>query len=58
VVRLVDPDRAVITVEGCGGDETQLEVSVALCPAQPGDWVVVHAGEAIAVLAPGDARPA
>jgi hydrogenase expression/formation protein HypC len=58
VVSLVGEDRAVIRAQVCGGGETQLEVSVALVTAQPGDWVVVHAGEAIALLPPGDARPA
>jgi hydrogenase maturation factor len=45
VVRLLADDLAV--VDTGSGEE---EVSVAFVPAQPGDTVLVHAGEAIAVV--------
>jgi len=44
-------DRAVIRLEsGCAAGDGELDVGIALVAAQPGDWVLVHAGEAIAVL--------
>jgi len=46
VVRLLDEDMAVVWAEnGCFQ-----EVSVALVTAQVGDVVLLHAGEAIAVV--------
>ena len=45
VVRLLGDDLAVVDT-GSGSEE----VSVALVTAQPGDTVLVHAGEAIAVV--------
>jgi hydrogenase expression/formation protein HypC len=48
VVRLLDDAMAV--VEGGAGEET---VSVALVTAGVGDTILVHAREAIAVVAPG-----
>jgi hydrogenase expression/formation protein HypC len=45
VVRLLDDELAVVRTEA--GEE---EVSVALVAADQGDIVLVHAGEAIAVL--------
>lgn len=45
IVRLLDDGLAVVRA-GRG----QEEVSVALVPARPGDTVLVHAGEAIAVV--------
>jgi len=45
VVRLLDDDLAVVATEG--GEE---EVSVALVTAGVGDTILVHAGEAIAVV--------
>jgi hydrogenase expression/formation protein HypC len=45
VVRLLDDDLAVVDA-GAG----QEEVSVALVAARIGDTILVHAGEAIAVL--------
>ena len=47
VVRLLEDGLAV--VETGSGEE---EVSVAFVPARVGDTVLVHAGEAIAVVAP------
>jgi len=47
VVRLLDDDLAIVATEA--GDE---EVSVALVAADVGDTVLVHAREAIAVVAP------
>jgi hydrogenase expression/formation protein HypC len=49
VVRLLDDAMAV--VEGGAGEET---VSVALVTAGVGDTILVHAREAIAVVAPGN----
>ncbi|MDP9870140.1 MULTISPECIES: HypC/HybG/HupF family hydrogenase formation chaperone [Streptosporangium] len=49
VVRLMDPDLAVART----GAVTE-EVSVALVDAAVGDTVLVHAKEAIAVIAKGD----
>jgi hydrogenase expression/formation protein HypC len=46
VVRLLDDGLAV--VDTGSGEE---EVSVAFVSAQPGDTILVHAGEAIAVVA-------
>ncbi|WP_052711155.1 hypothetical protein [Pseudofrankia sp. DC12] len=44
-------DRAVIRLEsGCATGTGELAVGIALVAAQPGDWVLVHAGEALAVL--------
>ena len=45
VVRLLDDDLALVDT-----DAGQEEVSVALVPAGVGDTILVHAGEAIAVL--------
>ncbi len=50
VVRLMDDGFAVVRTDG--GEE---EVSVALVTARPGDTILVHAGEAIAVVG-SDAR--
>ena len=50
VVRLLDDDLAIVNT-GAG----QEEVSVALVAAAIGDTILVHAGEAIAVL-DGDPR--
>jgi len=47
VVRLLDDDLAIVATEA--GQE---EVSVALVTANAGDTILVHAGEAIAVVAP------
>ena len=46
VVRLLEDDLAVVRTDRDG----LAEVSVALVPAQVGDIILVHAGEAIAVL--------
>jgi len=51
VVRLLEDELAVVDV-GAGREE---EVSVALVAAGVGDTILVHAGEAIAVL-DGDPR--
>jgi hydrogenase expression/formation protein HypC len=48
VLRLLDDEMAV--VEGGAGEET---VSVALVAANAGDAILVHAGEAIAVVGSG-----
>ena len=45
VVRLLDDGLAL--VDGGGGEE---EVSVALVEARPGDTILVHAREAIAIV--------
>jgi hydrogenase expression/formation protein HypC len=45
VVRLLDDELAVVRTDS--GEE---EVSVALVSAHPGDAILVHASEAIAVL--------
>lgn len=45
VLRLLDDDLAL--VDTGSGEE---EVSIALVPAQPGDTILVHAGEALAVV--------
>ncbi|MFB9907833.1 HypC/HybG/HupF family hydrogenase formation chaperone [Allokutzneria oryzae] len=50
VLRLLDDDLAIVRT---GADDEQ-EVSVALVTVRAGDTVLVHAGEAIAVL-PGGA---
>jgi len=47
VVRLLDDDLAIVATEA--GQEA---VSVALVTANAGDTILVHAGEAIAVVAP------
>jgi hydrogenase expression/formation protein HypC len=47
VVRLLGDDLAA--VDTGSGEE---EVSVAFVSARPGDTILVHAGEAIAVVAP------
>jgi hydrogenase maturation factor len=50
VIRVAS-DRAVIRVESaCATGDGEVEAGIALVEAQPGDWVLVHAGEAIAVL--------
>jgi hydrogenase expression/formation protein HypC len=51
VLRLLDDELAVVRT-GAGTEE---EVSVALVLARPGDTILVHAGEAIAMLG-GDLR--
>ena len=47
IVRLLGDDLALVDT-GSG----QEEVSVAFVPARAGDTILVHAGEAIAVVAP------
>jgi hydrogenase expression/formation protein HypC len=47
VLRLLDDDLAIVATEA--GEE---EVSVALVAAEVGDTILVHAREAIAVVAP------
>lgn len=47
VLRLLDDDLAIVATEA--GEE---EVSVALVAADVGDTILVHAREAIAVVAP------
>ena len=49
VVRTLDGDLAVVDVGG-----SHEEISVALVDAAPGDTVLVHAKEAIAVVSRGD----
>ena len=59
VIRLAG-DQAVVRLEsGCAAGDGELTVGIALVTAQPGDWVLVHAGEAIAVLPgpPADSWP-
>jgi len=51
VLRLLDDELAVVRTEA----GTEEEVSVALVLARPGDTILVHAGEAIAMLG-GDLR--
>jgi hydrogenase expression/formation protein HypC len=51
IVRLIEDDLAVVATEA----GTEEEVSVALVRAGVGDRILVHAGEAIAVLG-GDGR--
>jgi hydrogenase expression/formation protein HypC len=46
VLRLLDDDMAEVTT----GAATTEEVSVALVSARPGDTILVHAREAIAVV--------
>jgi hydrogenase expression/formation protein HypC len=48
VLRLLDDDMAEVST-GATGTETE-EVSVALVTAKPGDTILVHAREAIAVV--------
>ena len=51
VVRLLDNDLAIVdTGVGREGGAGREEVSVALVAAAVGDTILVHAGEAIAVL--------
>jgi hydrogenase expression/formation protein HypC len=51
VVRLLDDDLALVDTGAGREDGTGLEeVSVALVAARVGDTILVHAGEAIAVL--------
>ena len=60
VLRLLDDDLAVVCAEMAGGNPAggspaggspvEEEISVALVEAKIGDTVLVHAGEAIAVL--------
>ena len=51
VVRLLDDDLALVdTGAGQEGGAGREEVSVALVAAAVGDTILVHAGEAIAVL--------
>ena len=52
IKRLLPAPRAV-AAQG----ETELEIDLSLVPdAQPGDWVIVHAGFAIQILSTEDAR--
>jgi len=46
VLRLLDDDMAEVSI----GESSTEEVSVALVTARPGDTILVHAGEAIAVV--------
>jgi hydrogenase expression/formation protein HypC len=56
VVRLLDDDLAIVdTGAGQQNGAGREEVSVALVAAEVGDTILVHAGEAIAVL-DGDPR--
>lgn len=48
VARLLDDELAVVRT----ADGAEEEVSVALVAARVGDTILVHAGEAIAVLGP------
>ena len=50
VVRLLDDGLAVVVAGIAGGSQVEEEISVALVEAGVGDTVLVHAGEAIAVL--------
>jgi hydrogenase expression/formation protein HypC len=51
VLRLLDDDMAeVSTGETSAGETSTEEVSVALVSAKPGDTILVHAREAIAVV--------
>lgn len=49
VLRLLDDELAVVRV-GMAGNPVEEEISVALVEARIGDTLLVHAGEAIAVL--------
>lgn len=53
VLRLVEPDLAMAGTGGVAEEGVAEEVSVALVDAAVGDTVLVHAGEAIAVIAKG-----
>jgi hydrogenase expression/formation protein HypC len=50
ILRLLDDGLAVVRAGMAGGDPVEEEISVALVEAGVGDTVLVHAGEAIAVL--------
>jgi len=50
VLRLLDDGLAVVRAGMAGGRPVEKEISVALVEAGVGDTVLVHAGEAIAVL--------
>jgi hydrogenase expression/formation protein HypC len=50
VLRLLDDGLAVVCAGMAGGRPVEEEISVALVEAELGDTVLVHAGEAIAVL--------
>jgi len=50
VLRLLDDGFAVVCAGMAGGSPVEEEVSGALVEAEIGDTVLVHAGEAIAVL--------
>jgi hydrogenase expression/formation protein HypC len=50
VMRLLDDGFAVVVAGMTGGGPVEEEISVALVDAGVGDTVLVHAGEAIAVL--------
>jgi hydrogenase expression/formation protein HypC len=52
VVRLL-PDGLAVVDTGQGTEEATEQVSVALVSAAAGDTILVHAGEAIAVVRPG-----
>lgn len=59
-VLTVTADQAVVRLESaCAAGTDELAVGITLVAAQPGDWVLVHAGEAIAVLPgpPADSWP-
>jgi hydrogenase expression/formation protein HypC len=53
VLRLLDDGLAVVCAGMAGGSPVEEEISVALVEAGVGDTVLVHAGEAIAVLGGG-----
>jgi hydrogenase expression/formation protein HypC len=46
IVTMLEDDLAIVSTSA----GTEEEVSIALVSAQPGDTVLVHAGEAIAVV--------
>lgn len=50
VLRLLDDELAVVCAGITGGSPVEEEISVALVEAEIGDTLLVHAGEAIAVL--------
>lgn len=53
ILRLLDDGLAVVCAGMAGGNPVEEEISVALVEAGIGDTVLVHAGEAIAVLGGG-----
>ena len=50
VVRLLDDDLAIVDTDAGQEEGGREEVSIALVAAGIGDTILVHAGEAIAVL--------